>query len=62
MLLKIFTAKRETRDFGDTGTYADGYHAPEKMSASLRHEDDRSSYERDYGRARKVDDIPLGFV
>lgn len=62
MLLKIFTAKREAQDFGDTGTYPDGYHAPEVVSASLRRDDDRSSFERDYGPARKAQEIPLGFA
>ncbi|EJL53059.1 MULTISPECIES: hypothetical protein [unclassified Rhizobium] len=61
MLLKIFTAKREIRDNGDTGTYADGYHAPEVALTSAR-DDDRASYERDYGRGRKVEQIPLGFA
>lgn len=62
MLLKIFTAKSEIRDFGDTGTYADGYCAPEAMNARAKRDDDRSSYERDYGRSRKVEEIPLGFA
>ncbi|WP_028746825.1 hypothetical protein [Rhizobium mesoamericanum] len=60
MLLKIFTAKREIRDNGDTGTYADGYHAPEMVVVSRR-DDDRASYERDYGRGRNVEQVPLGF-
>ncbi|KQV84039.1 hypothetical protein [Rhizobium sp. Root1220] len=62
MLLKIFTAKREIRDYGDTGTYADGYHAPEMAVAAYKRDDDRSSYERDYGRGREIGEIPIGFV
>jgi hypothetical protein len=62
MLLKIFTAKRETRDYGDTGTYPDGYHAPEIAVGAYKRDDDRASYERDYGRGRKVEEIPLGFA
>lgn len=61
MLLKIFTAKRETPDYGDTGTYADGYLTPETEGAAKR-EDKRSSYERDYGRGRTLENIPLGFA
>jgi hypothetical protein len=62
MLLKIFTAKRHNGDAGDTGTYADGYHMPEMAIAAYKREDGRSSYERDYGRGRKIEEMPLGFV
>jgi hypothetical protein len=62
MILKIFTAKRDIGDAGDTGTYADGYHMPEMEIAAYKRDDSRSSYERDYGRGRKVEEVPLGFA
>jgi hypothetical protein len=62
MLLKIFTAKRDAVDAADTGTFADGYHIPERDFASQKREDRRSSYERDYGRSRKMEEISLGLV
>ncbi len=62
MLLKIFTVKRDAVDTGDTGTYADGYHMPELETAAYKRGDSRSSYERDYGRGRKIEEVPLGFA
>ncbi len=62
MLLKIFTAKSDAADAVDTGTYADGYHQPELDIAAYKRQDRRSSYERDYGRGRKVEEISLGLV
>ncbi|WP_160006830.1 hypothetical protein [Rhizobium sp. 18055] len=62
MLLSIFTAKRDVVDAADTGTYADGYHMPELDMAAYKRDDRRSSYERDYGRGRKVEQISLGLV
>ncbi|MBB3965974.1 MULTISPECIES: hypothetical protein [Rhizobium] len=62
MLLKIFTAKRDVVDADDTGTYADGYHMPELDIAAYKRSDRRSSYERDYGRGRKAEEVSLGLV
>jgi hypothetical protein len=30
--------------------------------AAYKREDSRSSYERDYGRGRKIEEVPLGFA
>lgn len=62
MILKILAPKIDT-DCHDTGTYADGIFAENRIDLSSRHHGRRRSpHERDYGADRKLENLPLGFA
>lgn len=62
MFLKILAPKIDA-DSHDTGTYADGIFAENRIDLSIRREGRRRSpHERDYGADRKLENLPLGFA
>ncbi|PDT07806.1 MULTISPECIES: hypothetical protein [unclassified Rhizobium] len=62
MILKIFAPEIDV-DCPDTGTYADGIFAENRIDLSSRRSGGRrSSHERDYGSDRKLENLPLGFA
>ncbi|MBB4574067.1 hypothetical protein PYR71_16845 [Rhizobium sp. MC63] len=62
MILKILAPKTDA-DYHDTGTYADGIFAENRIDLSFsRHGRRPSPHERDYGADRKLEKLPLGFA
>ncbi|EJC79300.1 hypothetical protein Rleg4DRAFT_0891 [Rhizobium leguminosarum bv. trifolii WSM2297] len=62
MILKILAPKIEA-DNHDTGTYADGIFAENRIDLSARRDGRRRSpHERDYGARRKLENLPVGFA
>jgi len=62
MILKTLTPKIDT-DCHDTGTYADGIFAENRIDLSARRDGRRrSQHERDYGAGRKLENLPVGFA
>ncbi|RUM25404.1 hypothetical protein EFQ99_11635 [Rhizobium vallis] len=61
MILKILAPKIDA-DCHDTGTYADGIFAENRIDLSIRRDGRRSPHERDYGANRKPENLPLGFA
>ncbi|SCB56681.1 hypothetical protein GA0061105_101514 [Rhizobium aethiopicum] len=61
MILKILAPKIDP-DCHDTGTYADGIFAENRIDISRRDGHRRSPHERDYGADRKLENLPLGFA
>ena len=62
MILKIFAPEIDA-DCPDTGTYADGIFAENRLDLSSRGSGRRRSpHERDYGADRKLENLPLGFA